>query len=212
MNIPCDGNAGCTNTLSLECACSRCRREHEATERFHTCAEHFDTAGARHEHVRGKQALWGGYDTRPGNCPKCPHPEHGTAYCEGFDGNGCDCVPFVGQGPTPLSVDPLSKQLPANYVARLELLQIALNDIEQNSGSEWVRQRASIVRHEYRELCKAQQPLPKEDTDRIDWSEQDELHLQSIEARAKDPMKDAQVHMAPLDDRDWLIAQVRRLI
>jgi hypothetical protein len=61
----CDGDEfhKCTATPTLQCACSRCLREHDPRERFHTCADfnHEKRASEFHYKVRGRQPKWAGF-------------------------------------------------------------------------------------------------------------------------------------------------------
>jgi hypothetical protein len=55
---PCDAGTDCKNRPALECECVRCRREPDAAERWHACAEHMQKAGATHLSVRQREAIW----------------------------------------------------------------------------------------------------------------------------------------------------------
>lgn len=56
----CDGVVGANIRchVTLICACGRCCREDDASERFHTCVTHQVAASAKHMKMRERLANW----------------------------------------------------------------------------------------------------------------------------------------------------------
>jgi hypothetical protein len=57
----CDASFGCHGEVIVECACVRCAAEPDesaATERFHSCVDHFDEVAEIHMCIRERPVVW----------------------------------------------------------------------------------------------------------------------------------------------------------
>lgn len=48
----------CESPVTMKCICRRCRRECEASDRFHACADHEREVSEIHQRIRGVDARW----------------------------------------------------------------------------------------------------------------------------------------------------------
>jgi hypothetical protein len=56
--VRCDGDEDCKSEIFFVCHCSRCSRETEDEETFHTCVYHRGSADTKHLRTRERRAEW----------------------------------------------------------------------------------------------------------------------------------------------------------